>query len=103
MAAETIEETAIPGDRLPADHPALHRGPVEGPSVWYGPELAKDDAWIYELSSSEKQEVLQALSNLRRLGLDIQNIRRRDFALPTFAPRLDALRQEVIRGRGFVL
>jgi hypothetical protein len=93
----------LKGDRLPTDHPPVHRGPVEGPSVWYGPELVLKDDWNFTLSPEQQKEVLSALDQVRRHGLDIQAIRRRDFPLPDFGPVLDALRQDVIRGRGFVL
>ena len=36
-------------------------------------------------------------------GLDIADIRRDDFPLPTLGPVLDRLRIEVLDGRGFVL
>ena len=91
----------LPGDPLPSDHPAPHRGPVDGPSVWYGPEMAKSDEWIYPLSQDERDEILAALDGVR--GRDIQTITRADFPLPGFGPTLDRLRQDVLRGRGFVL
>jgi len=103
MAVAGIDEPTIPGDRLPADHPPPHVGPVEGASVWYGPELATSGEWKYELSSSEQQEILAAMSKARHRGFDIKEIRRDDFPLPRLGPRLDELRQEVLRGRGFVL
>lgn len=61
MTATTVDTNAIPGDRLPGNHPPPHRGPIEGPSVWYGPDLANSDDWIYELSSAEQAEILAAL------------------------------------------
>lgn len=72
MALESIEDTTIPGDRLPTGHPPPHTGPIEGPSVWYGPDLAVGGSWAYELSPSERQELLTALSEVRRRELDIQ-------------------------------
>jgi hypothetical protein len=103
MTVETVETNTIPGDRLSANHPPPFRGPIEGPSVWYGPDLANSDEWIYELSSAEQAEILAALRDVQQRGLDIQDIRRGDFPLPAFGARLDALRQDVLRGRGFVL
>ena len=60
MTVETVETNTIPGDRLSANHPPPFRGPIEGPSVWYGPDLANSDEWIYELSSAEQAEILAA-------------------------------------------
>ena len=102
MTSETtIEGNTVSGDRLPDNHPAPHHGPIRGPSVWYGPDLADSESWIYELSADERQELLAATEDVRERG--IQDIRRTDFPLPRFGPRLDELRQEVLRGRGFVL
>ena len=42
----TGEMANIPGDRLPSDHPQPHTGPVDSPSIWYGPEMMGDDTWI---------------------------------------------------------
>ena len=33
---------------------------LEGPSVWYGPEMARRQDWIHRLSSQEIAEVEQA-------------------------------------------
>lgn len=99
QAAEKLPE----GDRLPADHPAPHDGPIDGPGVWYGPDLQDRDDWKFPLSEAERAELRAATRNaLARQG-NIKDITRADFPLPTLGPRLEALRQEVINGRGFVL
>ena len=101
MASVSVEGMTVGGDRVPDDHPAPHHGPIDGPSVWYGPGLADSESWTYKLSADERQELLAAAEDVR--DRDIQDIRRSVFPLPRFGPRLDKLRQEVIRGRGFVL
>ncbi len=89
------------GDRLPAEHPPPHEGPIEGPGVWYGPDMQKRDDWKYRLSASEQAELLAAMR--LNSGKDIDTITRCEFPLPTLGSRLDALRQDVIHGRGFVI
>src|SRR4051794_26660680 len=77
---------------------------VEGPSAWFGRDLRGREAeWIYSLSRSEVAEIEAATASVRARGLDIADIRRADFPLPTFAPVLDRLRDEILNGRGFVL
>src|SRR4051795_8191441 len=77
---------------------------VEGPSAWIGRELrSREDEWIYSLSAAEIAEIESATAWVRERGLDIAEIRRADFALPTLGPRLDAMRQEILGGRGFLL
>src|ERR1051325_2422915 len=83
---------------------AAPRPLVEGPSAWIGRELrSREDEWIYPLSTTEIAEIESATARVRERGLDIAEIRRADFPLPTLGPRLDAMREEILNGRGFVL
>lgn len=59
-------------------------------SVWYGPEVAASDEWIEYLSETEIEEVERAVQGVEE-------------SLPTLAPRLQTLLDEVLNGRGFVL
>ncbi len=80
------------------------RPPVEGPSAWIGAELAKrPEEWIYRLSATEVAEIEAATTQVRARALDIAAITQADFPLPTLAPVLDRLRDEILNGRGFVL
>ena len=80
------------------------RPKVAGPSAWIGADLAKrPDEWTYRLSNAEIAEVTTASANVQARGLDIAEIRRVDFPLPTLGPVLDRLRNEVLNGRGFVV
>ena len=84
--------------------PMLSRRPIDGPSAWIGADLRKREAeWSYRLSVSDVAEIEAALRAVRQRGLDIGEIRREDFPLPTLGPVLDRLRTEVLDGRGFVL
>lgn len=59
-------------------------------SAWYGPVLAASTGWIKLLSDAEVDEVARA-------------IRAEEDQLPTLAPRLRRILDEVLHGRGFVL
>src|SRR5579872_3977265 len=75
---------------------------VEGPSAWFGAELARHpEQWIYTLSAAELAEIEAASAKLR--GRDLAALNRADFALPRLSPVLDEMRREVLDGRGFVL
>jgi Taurine catabolism dioxygenase TauD, TfdA family len=77
---------------------------VEGPSAWIGAEMArKPETWTYTLSAIEIAEIEAARSTLAASDMDITGIRRGDFPLPTLGVRLDDMRKELLRGRGFVL
>ena len=65
---------------------------VRDRSVWYGPQIAQSGEWSERLSEQEIDSVRQAVS-----------IRATKAQLPMLAPRLHAMRDEVLNGRGFVL
>jgi hypothetical protein len=93
-------ETSI---MTPAQHPPMRRL-IEGPSAWTGADMRGREAeWSYRLSPSEVAEIEAALKSVQARGIDIADIRREDFPLPTLGPVLDRLRAEVLDGRGFVL
>ena len=63
----------------------------------------REAEWSYRLSPAEIAEIEAALQAVQARGLDIAEIRREDFPLPTLGPVLERLRAEVLNGRGFVL
>jgi hypothetical protein len=82
----------------------LPRPLIEGPSVWYGPDLAQRPAeWTYELSPGDIAEIEAAVAAVRARGIDIADISRADFLLPGLGPRLERMREQVLNGHGFFL
>jgi hypothetical protein len=82
----------------------VQRPLLEGPSVWTGAEMRRREAeWTYRLSPIEIAEIEAAVAAVRQRGLDLADIRRDDFPLPTLGPALESLCAEVVGGRGFVL
>ncbi len=75
-------------------------------STWYGPDwVGREHEWILELSAKEIAE-LEAAGERWNDSLrtaDIETIIVQDFNVPTLAPRLLELREELIHGRGFAL
>jgi hypothetical protein len=76
---------------------------VHGPSAWYGPDMAARRDWIVQLSEEDIAEIERAAEKLVTAQVPIPSIRREDFPLPTFGPRLRQILDEVLNGRGFVL
>ena len=76
---------------------------VEHRSAWYGPELVTGEDWIERLSQVEIDEVERAFGKLDKEGIDFTSITAGDVQLPTLAPRLQRMLDEVLKGRGFVL
>jgi hypothetical protein len=84
-----------PLDELPPE--------IEGPSAWYGAELAARRDWIEPLSPVELAEIEAATRRLAASALELPAVRASDFPLHTLALRLQSLLAEVLAGRGFVL
>jgi len=76
---------------------------IKDASAWYGADLKGRTEWIENLSESEIAEVETAVESLEASSLNLSSIKSDDFPLPTLAPRLDRLLDEVLNGRGFVL
>jgi len=78
-------------------------GPITGPSAWRGEDLRQTEAWIHTFTPSELSELHRAVARVHARALTLPQIGRDDFPLPTLGPRLEALRQELLHGRGFAL
>ena len=74
-------------------------GPIEGPMVWRGKELAAKEPWVLALTEADNAELLRATRSVE--GLDFTAIGMTRFPLPSLGPKLVAVRQEVLFGRGF--
>jgi hypothetical protein len=80
---------------------------IQKPSAWYGPELDAHRDWIEALSEAEIAEIERGvqvtIARLENPERDLVSLRKEDFPLPTLAPRLQRILDEVLTGRGFVL
>src|SRR5687767_4962845 len=76
---------------------------IQDRSVWYGSDLAERNDWAERLSDAEIGEVERACRELEKSQIEIATISAKDVPLPTLAPRLQRLLDEVLNGRGFVL
>src|SRR5688500_2473808 len=96
--------TAAATIAVDADEPPPVRPLAKGPQVWTGAERRGGEAeWTYCLSPNGTAEIEAAVAGVRKRGLDLADIRRDDFPLPTLGPVFDRLCAEVVDGRGFVL
>ncbi len=76
---------------------------VEGPAAWYRAEMVRSEEWLHEVAAAEVAEIDAAVEKALSRGIEIIDIKRDDFELPTLGPVLDQIRTEVVEGRGFVL
>ena len=82
--------------------PAVPLQPVVDPADWRAPDLAASRAFLFELTEDHIEELDQAIQAVESAGLTLMQITRDGFSLPSLAPRLAEIRQEIVDGRGFV-
>jgi hypothetical protein len=91
----------------PAADPALLPPPQVGPAAWLGAEQAARSDWIEALDDADITELEAAMHGFIARGGDVAarlgRITADDFPLPRLAPRLRALRAQLLQGRGFAL
>lgn len=75
---------------------------IEGPSAWRGEEMTQRSDWLERLDEGEIGEIDAALDAFMRSGAGYGSIRPDTFPLPTLGPRLTAILEDLLHGRGFV-
>jgi hypothetical protein len=65
--------------------------------------MATRSDWVHELTSDEVTELEKAIVSVRARGLEIIDVGREDFPLPTLEPILTAIRRDLVDGCGFAL
>ena len=70
-------------------------------SAWYGIEMAQCRDWVERLREEEIAELEAAVWRLEKV--ESGAITANEIPLPTLAPRLKRLLDEVLHGRGFVV
>jgi hypothetical protein len=76
---------------------------VGGPAAWRGPQVVDDPAWKVELTEEHVAELRSALAGIDRPDVDLRDIAKDDFPLPTLGPVLAGVIDDLVDGRGFSL
>jgi hypothetical protein len=76
---------------------------ISGPAAWYGPDLARHSDWIYTLDKNDIVEIDDALHKFKASGCTLADINPETFCLRRLAPRLSAILDDLLTGRGFVV
>lgn len=76
---------------------------VDNAQCWRGAQMAAAKDWVHQLAASELAELDAVVQTADQSGRDLLELKREDFRLPTLARRLDAVRHELLNGRGFFL
>ena len=75
--------------------------PLEAHANWTASDVADSDAWTHRLSGDEIAELEEALAVARSRTDEVLDVRKDNFPLPTLAPVLAGLAEQLINGRGF--
>jgi hypothetical protein len=78
------------------------RQALTGRDAWLGKDMTRSTAWIRELSPDALAEIDVALRAVQHRGLPWREMTREDFPLPTVAPLLDSVAEELEHGCGMV-
>src|SRR4029078_3063137 len=73
---------------------------VRDRSVWYATD---ETDWVEQISADQIGEVEAAVRELERSGVESEKRTAEKDPVPPLAPRLHAILDEVLNGRGFVL
>lgn len=82
---------------------AMMTQPYSHPSAWRGEDMQRSTEWIFTLDDADNEELQAALLVARSKDKGVLALRASDFPLPTLGPRLKAMKQELMKGRGFSL
>jgi len=75
--------------------------PLETHANWTADDVVDSDAWTHRLKADEIAELEAALRSARSHSDEVLDIDKEHFPLPTLAPVLTRLAEELINGRGF--
>jgi hypothetical protein len=77
--------------------------PITDPKAWRGDRLTNDPSWIATFIDADIAEMERALAAAKSTGRAMAEIGREQFPLPTLAPKLARILDEIRNGRGFVV
>jgi hypothetical protein len=83
--------------------PAKPMEHVIDPAGWEASSLGPVDEWSYEITPSDREELVQAVAAFRQGGRSLVEVDRSSFPLTRLAEILEDIRRELIDGRGLVM
>ena len=77
--------------------------PIDDPAAWRGDRIAELSDWIIPLDRTMVTELESAVAAVARRGIDLLDITRDDFPLPSMGRHFRVLLEALEGGRGFAL
>ncbi len=88
---------------IPTQQQSFQKIRWSGDAVWDNQTVGDDSDWIVNLDDREISEILTCVGKSKSTGKPIGQLTRADFNLRHTGPRLLALRDDVLNGRGFAV
>jgi hypothetical protein len=79
------------------------RQAIDTPQAWTNADLARSDAWRFQLTAAERGEIATALRHAKAAGTPMLQWQQADFPLETLREKLAAIAAEVRDGLGISL
>lgn len=76
---------------------------VTDPAGWTKEEISSSDSWIYRLTAGDIAELDAVVSGFENKNTAVDAIGRDDFDFPSLSPKLAAIKNDVLWGRGFAV
>lgn len=93
-----------PDNPEPAPRIAVSPGQVAiDPAGWTKEDIFSSDEWVYRLTDADIAELDGVVSELEQKNIAIKDIDRDSFEFPSLASKLDAIKNDVLWGRGFAV
>lgn len=83
----------------PPEVKPFHLVPEDSPTVWYGEELEPKELEYY-LTKEDLAELSSAIDKVISSGRLLEEVTKDDFSLPTLGPKLTAIHDDLLFGRG---
>ncbi|MGB0113359.1 MAG: TauD/TfdA family dioxygenase [Ilumatobacteraceae bacterium] len=74
---------------------------LETHAEWTAADVGNPDDWTLRLTDAHHRELTAALAHARSVTDEVLDVTAADFPLPTLAPALQVMAEELINGRGF--
>jgi hypothetical protein len=75
---------------------------ITGPTVWHAADYVdNEDSWTHSFTDDEVAEIGATSDAFIDSGTPLTGITKARFPLPTLAKRMDALREDLLNGKGF--